>query len=242
MSHYNLPEKYRVLDGSTLKIIALITMLIDHFAASVILRGILAPHAPISRGTSLYTLYLFYKVLRAIGRTAFPIYVFLLVEGFRHTSSRPRYLARLIIFAFVSELPFDLALKMSRWDTSHQNVFFELAMCLILLMLWEYFEGKAVLRLLSFAVIALMAHFMHLDYGAYGIALVVVFYVLREWRIPQAFFGLLVMSFELPGVILGFVPLPFYSGKRGRQIKYFYYAAYPVHLLLYYLLTVYLKS
>lgn len=242
MGHYNLPEKYRVIDGSTLKMLALITMVIDHFAASVIKYGILLPQGPVIRGTSLYTVYLVYKVMRTVGRAAFPIYVFLLVEGFHHTKSRPRYLIRLLIFAFISEVPFDLALKSTFWDVKHQNVFFELSLCLILLMLWERFKEKPFLQFAALGGIALLARYAHFDYGWRGIALAMVFYAVRDWRIPQAFFGLLVMYFQLPGVLLGFAPLPFYSGKRGRQLKYFFYAAYPVHLLLFYLLAFYLRS
>lgn len=64
--------------------------------------------------------------------------------------------------------------------------------------------------------------------------------MMHSWRVPQTVFGLLFMYYELPGVILGFIPLLFYSGKRGRQVKYFYYAFYPGHLTLLYLLSVYL--
>lgn len=240
MGKYNLPEKYRRIDGSTLKILALITMLIDHFAASVVYNVFLLPNAPIERGTSIYTLYIIYRVMRAVGRTAFPIYVFLLVEGFVYTKSRPRYLIRLLAFALISEIPFNLALKLSLRHPDHQNVFFELALCLLLLMLWEYFKDKPILQLASFAACGLLAHYANFDYGWYGIILVMVFYVMRDFRIPQAVFGLLVLSEELPGVLLGFLPLPFYSGKRGRQHKMLFYAAYPVHLLLFYLLAAWL--
>ena len=90
MFRYNLPEKFRVLDGSALKIIACVTMLIDHAAVCLIFNSILMPNAPIIQGTELFNLYIFYKVLRAIGRTAFPIYCFLLIEGFFHTKSRSK--------------------------------------------------------------------------------------------------------------------------------------------------------
>lgn len=242
MFRYNLPEKYRVINGSTLKIIALITMVIDHFAASVILEGCLMPNAPLTRGTDLWNLYMVYKFLRGVGRIAFPIYVFLLVEGFTHTSNRLKYLARLLIFALISEIPFDLAIHSELWHLAHQNVFFELAACLILLMLWERFEEKPVLRFISFAAIALIAEFAEFDYGWNGVVLVIVLYILKEWRVPQVFFGFLVMSYEFPGVIFGFLPLLFYNEKRGRQLKYFFYASYPVHLFIFYLITEYLRK
>ena len=71
--------------------------------------------------------------LRVIGRFAFPIFAFLLVQGFLYTRSVPRYLARLTAFALISELPFDLATGDCWYDPGHQNVFFTLATGLVTL-------------------------------------------------------------------------------------------------------------
>jgi len=125
-----------LLSNSKLKIIALIAMTIDHVG---------------------YTLYPNLVILRIIGRVAFPIYCFLLVEGFRYTSSRKRYFIRLLVFALISEIPFDLA-----FNNPSQNVFFTLAIgCLML--------NKPNLLLVPCMFIS---HLINSDYSYMGILLI----------------------------------------------------------------------
>ena len=99
--------------GTALKTIACITMLVDHIGASCIEAGILTPgldSGTLSRDTlSAYPLYRLDMVLRFTGRLAFPIFCFLLVEGFVHTHDVKKYVRRLFLFALISEVPFDLA-------------------------------------------------------------------------------------------------------------------------------------
>ena len=99
------PEKYRILSGSALKMIAVITMLIDHIGA--VLLSMYQPAQKI-----LFTLfgreYTVYLIFRDIGRAAFPIFCFLLLEGFRHTRSRFLYGRNLLLFALLSEIPWNL--------------------------------------------------------------------------------------------------------------------------------------
>ena len=123
------------ISGSTLKIIAIVTMLIDHIGASVLGR-LLQTHginelnvADISALTQWMSdnsvLFWSYTIMRMIGRVAFPIFCFLLIQGFLHTHDVKKYAARLFAFALISELPFDLAFK-GKIDFSYQNVFFTL--------------------------------------------------------------------------------------------------------------------
>ena len=101
--------------GSTLKIIALITMLIDHIGAFLIEPYLLNNGVfPFAFDISIIpkefkTLYIIYIITRLIGRIAFPIYCFLIVEGFLHTSNLKKYAFNLLLFAFISEIPFNLA-------------------------------------------------------------------------------------------------------------------------------------
>ncbi|MCD8077192.1 MAG: conjugal transfer protein TraX [Lachnospiraceae bacterium] len=78
-----------------------------------------------------------YTLGRMVGRQAFPIYCFLLAEGDRHTRSRGRYLVRLLAFALLSEIPYDLAFEQVLWDPGSQNVFFTLALGELALWLFE---------------------------------------------------------------------------------------------------------
>ncbi|MBF1027289.1 MAG: hypothetical protein HXK89_07925 [Lachnospiraceae bacterium] len=123
------------ISGSVLKMVAITTMLIDHLGAGLLLPLLsLPPTASLStndHGISfLFHRYLltyeFYSLLRIIGRSAFPIFCFLLVEGLLHTSSRGKYLLRLLLFSFLSEIPFNLALFGGLRNANHQNVFFTL--------------------------------------------------------------------------------------------------------------------
>ena len=123
------------ISGSVLKMVAITTMLIDHLGAGLLLPLLsLPPTSPLSssgHGISfLFHRYLltyeFYSLLRIIGRSAFPIFCFLLVEGLLHTSSRGKYLLRLLLFSFLSEIPFNLALFGGLRNANHQNVFFTL--------------------------------------------------------------------------------------------------------------------
>ena len=124
------------ISGSVLKMVAITTMLIDHLGAGLLLPLLsLPPTSPLSTNDHgipfLFHRYLltyeFYSLLRIIGRSAFPIFCFLLVEGLLHTSSRGKYLLRLLLFSFLSEIPFNLALFGGLRNANHQNVFFTLA-------------------------------------------------------------------------------------------------------------------
>lgn len=131
----------RGLSGSTLKIIAIITMLLDHIGASLV-QPILASTASAAGVTdwsmpSLAAAYpgaaIPYYALRYIGRISFPIFCFLLVEGFLHTKNLHKYCLRLAIFALVSEIPFDLAFHQTPFYQASQNVFFTLLIGLLVI-------------------------------------------------------------------------------------------------------------
>ena len=97
-----IPEKLKILSGSALKCIALFTMIVDHVGLHLLRNsGIVLLH------TGLGTLTL-YTLMRKVGRMAFPIYCFLLVEGFLHTHDRKKYGLNLLVFALISEIPWDL--------------------------------------------------------------------------------------------------------------------------------------
>jgi hypothetical protein len=224
------------LSGSTLKWIAVVTMLIDHFAAVFYVGGRLAGKPPFS--------YESYLLLRFIGRLAFPIYGFLLAEGFRHTHSVKRYLLRLFLFGLVSEVPFDLAFRRSWFDPSHQNVFFTLFLGLLAVWLWtlatrgdpdQRGAGRVLLGLLGIGAATVAAQYGHTDYGAWGVLVIVsmALFGKSEWQ-RNLFSGCFLLGSSALEItaLLDFVLFHFYSGRRGRQPKYFFYLFYPLHLLI----------
>ena len=242
-----IPEKYRILDGAALKMIAIVTMFIDHAAKGILYYGYLIPRRPVSQGTSLYTIYQFYRILRGIGRIAFPIFCFFLVQGFLYTRSRLKYALRLFIFALISEFPFDIALYQKWIYRSHQNVYFTLLIGVLMLWAFEWIgehvrASYPMVFLQAAAVGALMylSYIMHTDYNYKGLILILTFYLLRFHHPLAVTGGAVAMCWEWPYVLLAFPPLLLYNGKRGRQNKYFFYVFYPAHLLLIYFIRLFM--
>lgn len=216
------PEVYRRLDGRTLKIIAVISMLIDHVGA-VLFPDIL--------------------LFRIIGRLAFPIYCFLLVEGARYTRDMKKYMVRMGIFALISELPFDLAFYHQSFYLGHQNVFFTLLIGLIMIKGLEHpfhdMEVPDVInKLIIVAVAGIAAELLQTDYGFSGIAIIFAFYILRERAALKYLITALIcigMGWIEAFAILSLIPIVLYNGQRGSQTKamqYGFYIFYPAHLLL----------
>ncbi len=248
--------------GSTLKIIAVITMLIDHFGASVV-NPYLYLYLPrygaegckeliTAKASWLWADWMgdeafvnsMYITLREIGRLAFPIYCFLLVEGFFYSKNLIKYGVRLLLFFFISEIPFDLAF-LGHLGFEHQNVFSTLLFGLIAMVLMEKvrvkvdtakFTGRLLWALPGFAVAA-VAQILNTDYGAFGVIAIMILYMLRDTPGKQAAAGAACFIWEITAP-LAFIPVYFYNGKRGLKMKYFFYVFYPLHLTLLVLLRV----
>lgn len=124
------------ITGSTLKMIAIITMFIDHTAAVILERMLYMQRF------SSQTAYTVYIIMRLVGRLGFPIFCFLLIEGFCHTRNVKKYACRLFLFALLSEIPFDLGFRGSIFYRQYQNVFFTLLIGLIVLAGFRLVEEK----------------------------------------------------------------------------------------------------
>ena len=212
-------------------------MLLDHIGASCI-EGRFSGSAAAS--SALATLDL---TLRLIGRLAFPIFCFLLVEGFLHTHDVHRYIKRLLLFGLVSELPFDLAFYQTPFYWEHQNVYWTLALGVLAMAGLKHFEtesGTPTFKgVLCMAGCALLAELARTDYGAIGVALIAALYLTRSSRKQQCLIGSCMMLFELTAP-LAFVPVWHYNGSRGhctRAMQWAFYVFYPAHLALLAVLT-----
>lgn len=221
-----------IFDGRTLKILAVISMLIDHI------------------GVALYPNIM---LLRYIGRLAFPIYCFLLVEGAFHTHDIRKYLRNLLIFAAISEIPFNMMLKGRFFYFPHQNVFLTLAAGIIMIMLFRLADRRypetsmrQVLYAGIYILIGGIAQILHFDYGMIGIGFIFVFYQLRSKPIMKylLFAIMCIMSNKTEiFAIMAIVFLDMYSGKRGQispTMKKAFYMIYPIHLLILGLLRMYM--
>ena len=211
----------------------MITMLIDHIGACVFERGLLLVDETRNDAALFEMLRNTDRILRLIGRVSFPIFCFLLVEGFLHTHDRKKYALRLFLFALVSEIPFDLAIMGRLFDPVHQNVFFTLLIGLLAMMLCDYFRMQAqpVAQVLVLILAMVLAWALHTDYGYRGVLLIELLYIFRYDRMKQVVAGAVAFSWETTAP-LAFIPVWFYNGKRGKSGKWFFYWFYPVHLLI----------
>lgn len=212
----NIQIKCLGLTSFQLKMIAIAAMLIDHIGA------VLYPEIP---------------GLRCIGRLSFPIFCFLLAEGFCHTGNIKQYLMRLGIFAVLSEIPYDLALRKRLFVLEKQNVFFTLFLGLC--MLWGISMTKIyVEKILLIIIVMWLAEFLHTDYGFRGILLIGLFYLVRENRTLTVFTGALWNFYSVSRIqywgSFSSILIGLYNGQKGKNIKYFFYLFYPLHLLILY--------
>ena len=175
-------------------------------------------------------------IFRIIGRLAFPIFAFLLVEGFFRTKNVFKYATRLLGFAFISEIPFDLAFEGKVLEFSHQNVMFTLFIGLIVIYLCERYKNwfhRIMVGIIGMGI----AYFLKVDYTFVGILMIFVFYLLRKQIvqsvIAQVLINLVVVGGTQMYAAFAMIPISFYNSKSGKfKMKMFFYIFYPAHLLL----------
>lgn len=186
---------------------------------------------------------------RIIGRLAFPIFAYMIAEGYRKTSDITNYMGRLFLFAFISQLPYVYAFSTRELDL---NVFFTLAMGLYALYIYD--KEK---KLYIVVIIAAACQLVNTDYGAFGVLLVFLFNRYHDdfksmvksiiiltavyqgleglmfyFTIPQTELTLY-LTWALviqPIALLSLILIKFYNGEKGLKLKYLFYAFYPVHL------------
>jgi len=212
------------LSGSKLKVIALVSMVTDHCAYYLM-----------EHDTLLY------EVMRCFGRIAFPVFAFLIAEGFRHTRNRMKYFLQLLGFAVVSEVPWYL---LNGADGTH-NVLFTLALGVMALAAIKALKKEDILCGVVILSIACFAAWSGVDYEWRGILMMVVFYLLGNVSNPsfpsgrkaQLFCAFpLMMHYGIVGALLACLVIACYDGTRGfihgKVAKYGFYAFYPMHILV----------
>ena len=212
-----------LLDGTTLKLIAMISMVFDHV------------------GDNFFPDQTW---MRIIGRIAMPIFAFCISEGFSHTHDKIRYLTRMGIFACISEIPFDLVTTGKILEFSdHQNIMLTFFWAILGLILYERItkgrkKGSMVLGIAVLLIFGVCSIILKLDYNMLAVGLIDIYYLLRNkapiWNNAAAIAYHVVM--RNMGIywfgLLGFIPILLYNGKRGKGLKWLFYVFYPGHLLL----------
>lgn len=226
---FNTHDGKNGISSFGLKIIAISTMVIDHVGLAFF------------PGVSGF---------RIVGRIAFPIFCFLIVEGYFHTSDIRKYMARLLVFALLSEIPFDLMVKGVIINPKYQNVFFTLFIGLVMIYAIEN-SVKPFAKTLWLLVGFVVAELLKVDYTFYGIALIYIFYNFRDNRIIGcAVMGVMsLISGQIQSMAVLSVPfIMLYDGRKGPKFadkkicKYGFYLFYPVHIMIIVAVSLFLRG
>lgn len=211
---------------SFLKTIAMLSMLCDHIAF------VLIPATDYPR---------LYYIMRAAGRIAFPLFCFMLVEGFTYTRNREKYIIRLLIFAIISEIPFDLASDGTAFDFGSQNVMWTLLIGFIVMYVIEQAGNNYLAKIIIIILGGTVAGFMHTDYSVFGVFVIAMLYIFRYNRRKGVIMMGILITTQNSIEIFALLSIPFilnYNPDKNDVIlpKYFFYAFYPAHLFILYII------
>ena len=246
------------IPSNALKLAAIALMLIDHIC--VVFGPRLYAAVPV--------LYLNgHEPLRTLARIAFPLFAFFIAVGASYTKSIKKYLLRLLAFALISEVPFDLAVFGKWLEFSYQNVFFTLLLGLLSIYVYEKLRPAKLtpLALVFLFAAAFAAEFLiSCDYGFTGVVCIFLFYIFLHASSPVREIGIVFACFSvalMPGFItVGSWSIPFfvinelelfavaaaplmllYNGNKGFYMnRWIFYAFYPAHLLVLGLLNMFI--
>lgn len=233
------------MNAFVLKIIACFTMFIDHVGYIVF------------DGHSSWFNY--------VGRLAFPIFAFQISEGYIHTHDVKKYLLRLILFAFISQIPFLLFHSIINNEPG-LNVIFTLFLGLVAIIIYDKYNK--FVGVFSAIIFGIIAHFLNSDYSFYGVGITFLFYVFNKNKCLLAISFIIATLMQYSYLILvyynyGFeflknvfiIYLPYfictifsiiiilcYNKKKGPSTKYFFYLFYPLHMILIYILSFVLQN
>lgn len=216
------------INSTQLKLIALILMIVDHIGM------VFFPNN---------------YILRGIGRLSFPIFCFLIVEGYFHTKDLRKYLIRMAVFAIISEIPFNLIISKSLINIYYQNVFFTLLIGLLMIF---FIEEKPHFQSLILAIAIIIATILNCDYSSGGILIIFLFYRFRD-NIKFRNIGIIGINIFIAICSVGgnmkylqalgslaLIPISFYNGEKGKGMKYLFYLFYPLHFLVLFFIKLYL--
>ncbi len=243
---------------STLKLLAMLFMLCDHFAKVVLSTDVLQTFLGIEGNEQLMI------ALETVGRIAFPMFAWFVAEGCRKTHNFPKYLGRMAIFAVLSEVPFQYcfyAAGKNGLTLGGHNVMFTMLLAAVGIDGAKRLKAHGVSKVVSGyipCIAVVLGWALQTDYNGWGVALILMLYYLPEkkhklillacWMTVFMLFwhgwdgstfrwlhagGTSLLLMWLGGMFS--VPiLATYNGQRGRRIKWLFYVFYPVHLAVLY--------
>lgn len=190
-----------------------------------------------------------------IGKISFPLYAFLISEGYVHTRNFSKYLTRLIVFGVISQVPAYLLFVGKSCNGLYLNIFFTLAFGLLGIRIYDKIKSKYI-SIPLIILLAVIAELLKFDYGAFGVLMIVCFYIFRANKLymvsTQIFllfilymkkmsyytfslFNLQYILFQLLFSVISLAIILTYNGKKGKssgKIKLMFYFFYPVHLII----------
>ena len=192
-------------------------------------------------------------VFNYIGRFAFIIFAFQIVQGYLHTHNIKNYIKRLFIFALISQIPFMLFYHfvMSGFTI---NVIFTLLFGLLVILIYDKYHK--FVGVASCLLLGLVAEVCNFDYGFFGVFIIFIFYLLRDKKLIMSIVFILsvilkyyssIIKYGIPisyvfsgnpysmcmyFSFLAIIPILLYNGKKGKDAKYLFYIFYPIHLLV----------
>lgn len=244
---------------STLKLLAMLFMLCDHFAKVVLSTGVLRTFLGVTGNEQLMI------GLETVGRIAFPMFAWFVAEGCRKTGNFPKYLGRLAMFAVLSEAPFQYCFYTAGQNglsLACHNVMFTMLLAAAGIYAAKWLNEHGIPEMAAILIPSILAAALgwglQTDYNAWGVALIFMLYYLPEkkqkltilacwmtvfmllwhgWN-GETFVWLHAGGFSLLCMWLGgmfSIPiLAAYNGQRGRPVKWLFYVFYPVHLAVLY--------
>ena len=221
------------MSSFVLKLIGIISMLCDHI------------------GFAFFN----HSFLRIIGRIAFPIFAFQAVIGYEHTKDVKKHLIKMMIFAFISQIPFSL-LYITLKQRFTLNVMFTIILGLFSIILFNKINNR-IICFIVLLLIGCLGSIIRVDYGIFGIVTIFLFYYFKNNKIKMFFYFsitfliryLLHIIFIDPiyyllillGTLTAFIPISLYNKKEGIKTKYLFYLFYPLHLLIIYLIYLFFQ-
>ena len=234
------------LSGGILKIFATLMMTAYSFAVVIIRNGKLYGYSEeyyqmaIATAEGMRWLKL-YNILHFCGYFCFPIFAFLCVEGFIHTSNFWKYFGRMLVFALLSEAPFDLCMYNETYHFELQNPMFTLALGLLVMYGMKQNRNHVDRKWLCVAAGCVVAYLAHFQFGVFTILGMALMYSFHKEKALQTACGVLVTAAGTVSAhflpVLCFLPIWLYNGERGRlNMKWFFYLYYPLHLIVFYVM------
>ena len=221
------------MSSFVLKLIGIISMLCDHI------------------GFAFYN----HSFLRVIGRVAFPIFAFQAVIGYEHTKDVKKHLIKMMIFAFISQIPFSL-LYITLKQRFTLNVMFTIILGLFSIILFNKINNR-IICFIVLLLIGCLGSIIRVDYGIFGIVTIFLFYYFKNNKIKMFFYFSITFliryllhiifidpiyySLILLGTLTAFIPISLYNKKEGIKTKYLFYLFYPLHLLIIYLIYLFFQ-